>query len=174
MKFLFLSPFCVLIMKGIYLANRIFTVLQFLWFILWLSAMIWAYIKTTGTVAGRSIRGDVTSLRLQVANVLFWLAAAVDDVQKMRWKGLVPLAAIQLIIGLFATLEVWLYSENLSMMRGLWEFTLAIGVYQLVLLLASLIFYGVHWYRLRHNGKDLGESLSVGASLRYHHLPRIK
>lgn len=166
-------------MKGIYIANRVFTWLQLLWFVLWLVAMIWAYVETNGTAAGRSIRGDITSFRLQIANVLFWLAAAVDNVQKKRWKGLVPLAAVQLIIGLFATLEVWLYSENLSTMRGLWGFTLAIGVYQLTLLFASLVFYGLHWYRLWHNGKDLGESLlerSIDVSTRshYRHVPRVK
>jgi len=146
-------------MKGIYIANRVFTWLQLLWFVLWITAMIWAYASTGDTPEGRSIRADVTSLRLQVANVLFWLAAAVDDVKKMRWKGLVPLAAVQLIVGFFATLEVWLYSESLEARAGLRGFTLAVGMYQLVLLTASLIFYGSHWIRLWRNGHDLGETL---------------
>lgn len=139
-------------MKTIQFANRVFSVLQLIWFLVWIAAMLWAFISTDASPEGQSSRGEVSSFRLHTANLLamLYILCSKGSSSNTKWIGLVPLFVVQFIIGIFAIVDVGLFSANLSKMHPLYEFTIyAVGTYQLVLLMAGILFYGYQWIVLK-------------------------
>lgn len=148
-------------------ANVFFAVAQCIWFCLWVTAMIWAYAATDGTHMGRAIRAEVTLFRLHVASVLAMLYVLCDHINQERWIALVPLFVVQFVIGLFSSVEVGLYSENLSTMSPLWGFVVyGVGAYQLAVLALGIVYYSAHWVMLTREQRKANDAAVAAAAVK--------
>jgi hypothetical protein len=129
--------------------NRIFAALQILWALFFVSARIWSFVGTSNTDAGSRIRSDVDSFRLHFATVLAQLAVSADESSKNRWRFLIPLLVVQILLGVFQTVEIAIYSKALLSMSALYEFSIgAVGGYQLAVAALSLGYYIYHAIRV--------------------------